>query len=88
MVIQRMLEIKNLDIKLLICPIVRNEKGLALSSRNARLTEAGKENALTLIKSLRYIKDNLDNKSVEELLEGAKAIIASNPEVELQIKLH
>ncbi|MCT1529402.1 pantoate--beta-alanine ligase [Sphingobacterium daejeonense] len=84
MVIQRMLEIKNLDIKLLICPIVRNEKGLALSSRNARLTEAGKENALTLIKSLRYIKDNLDNKSVEELLEGAKAIIASNPEVELE----
>ncbi|MFD1164615.1 pantoate--beta-alanine ligase [Sphingobacterium daejeonense] len=84
MVIQRMLEIKNLDIKLLICPIVRNEKGLALSSRNARLTEAGKENALTLIKSLRYIKDNLDNKSVEELLEEAKAIIASNPEVELE----
>ena len=84
MVIQRMLEIKNLDIKLLICPIVRNEKGLALSSRNARLTEAGKENALTLIKSLRYIKDNLDTQSVEELLEGAKAIIASNPEVELE----
>lgn len=84
MVIQRMLEIKNLDIKLLICPIVRNEKGLALSSRNARLTEAGKENALTLIKSLRYIKDNLDKQSVEELLEGAKAIIASNPEVELE----
>ena len=46
MVIQRMLEIKNLDIKLLICPIVRNEKGLALSSRNARLTEAGKELSL------------------------------------------
>jgi pantoate--beta-alanine ligase len=84
MVIQRMLEIKNLDIKLLICPIVRNEKGLALSSRNARLTEAGKENALTLIKSLRYIQDNLDTQSVEELLEGAKAIIASNPEVELE----
>lgn len=84
MVIQRMLEIKNLDIKLLICPIVRNEKGLALSSRNARLTEAGKENALTLIKSLRYIKDNLVTQSVEELLEGAKAIIASNPEVELE----
>ena len=84
MVIQRMLEIKNLDIKLLICPIVRNEKGLALSSRNARLTEAGKENALTLIQSLRYIKDNFDKQSVEELLGGAKAVIASNPEVELE----
>lgn len=84
MVIQRMLEIKNLDIKLLICPIVRNEKALALSSRNARLTEAGKENALTLIQSLRYIKDNFDKQSVEELLGGAKAVIASNPEVELE----
>lgn len=84
MVIQRMIDIKNLDIKLLICPIIRSEAGLALSSRNARLSEEGKENALTIITALRFIQDNLEQKSVAELLDGAKIIIASNPAVELE----
>lgn len=84
MVIQRMIDIKKLDIKLLICPIIRSEEGLALSSRNARLSEEGKENALTLITALRFIKDNLEEKSVAELLDGAKEILASNPAVELE----
>lgn len=84
MVIQRMIDIKKLDIKLLICPIIRSEEGLALSSRNARLSEEGKENALTLITALRFIKDNLEQKSVAELLDGAKEILASNPAVELE----
>jgi len=84
MVIQRMIDIKNLDIKLLICPIIRSEAGLALSSRNARLSAEGKENALTIITALRFIQDNLEQKSVAELLDGAKIIIASNPAVELE----
>ncbi len=84
MVIQRMIDIKKLDIKLLICPIIRSEEGLALSSRNARLSEEGKENALALITALRFIKDNLEQKSVAELLDEAKEIIASNPAVELE----
>lgn len=84
MVIQRMIDIKKLNIKLLICPIIRSEEGLALSSRNARLSEEGKENALTLITALRFLKDNLEQKSVAELLDGAKEIIASNPAVELE----
>lgn len=84
MVIQRMIDIKNLDIKLLICPIIRSEAGLALSSRNARLSEEGKENALTLIAALRFIQDNLEQKSVAELLDRAKEILASNPAVELE----
>jgi len=84
MVIQRMIDIKKLDIKLLICPIIRSEEGLALSSRNARLSEEGKENALTIITALRFIKDNLEQESVAELLDGAKEILASNPAVELE----
>lgn len=84
MVIQRMVDIKKLDIKLLICPIIRSDKGLALSSRNARLSSEGKENALTLIKSLTYIKDHFGKVSIQELLNGAEEIIALNPAVELE----
>jgi len=84
MVIQRMIDIKKLPIHLLICPTVRSEEGLALSSRNARLSEQGKADALTLSKVLRFIKANIKKRSVAELLEESKAMIAENPAVTLE----
>lgn len=78
MVIQRMIEIKNMKVKLLICPTVRNEKGLALSSRNARLSAKGRENALDIFQALTYIKTNYSADSVPQLIQSAKEIIKSN----------
>lgn len=49
------------DMKIIDCPIVREESGLALSSRNERLSEAEKQTALaisrTLFESLKWAKD-------------------------------
>ncbi|MGE8430582.1 MAG: pantoate--beta-alanine ligase [Sphingobacterium sp.] len=59
MVIKRMIAMKDLPIQLAICPIIRDQDGLALSSRNARLSEAGKRTALALSRSLLYVKDHL-----------------------------
>ncbi|KKO92921.1 MULTISPECIES: pantoate--beta-alanine ligase [Sphingobacterium] len=59
MVIKRMIAMKDLAIQLAICPIIRDQDGLALSSRNARLSEAGKRTALALSRSLQYVKDHL-----------------------------
>ena len=84
MVIQRMVEIKELPVQLLICPTIRNEKGLALSSRNARLSDQGKADALTLSAALRYIKEQIGTKEIPEILEEAKGLIAANPNVELE----
>ncbi|MEI5984924.1 pantoate--beta-alanine ligase [Sphingobacterium sp. PU5-4] len=84
MVIQRMIDIKELPIHLLICPTVRSEEGLALSSRNARLSEQGKADALTLSKVLRFIKTNIKKRSVAELLVDSKVMIAENPAVTLE----
>lgn len=84
MVIQRMIEIKKLAVKLLICPIVRNEKGLALSSRNARLSDDGRDIALVLSKALNRIKSSNKEKSPAELIAEAKEIIKSVPQVELE----
>lgn len=84
MVIQRMIDIKELPIHLLICPTVRSEEGLALSSRNARLSEQGKADALTLSKVLRFIKANIKKRSVAELLAESKDMIAENPAVTLE----
>jgi pantoate--beta-alanine ligase len=59
MVIKRMIAMKDLPIQLAICPIIRDRDGLALSSRNARLSEAGKRTALALSRSLQYVKDHI-----------------------------
>lgn len=42
-VIRRMVQILNLDVQIIDCPIVREPDGLALSSRNVRLTAQGRE---------------------------------------------
>ncbi len=61
MVIKRMIEMKNLPIQLAICPIIRDQDGLALSSRNMRLSEEGKRIALALSRSLTYVKDHIND---------------------------
>ena len=61
MVIKRMIEMKGLVIQLAICPIIRDRDGLALSSRNMRLSEDGKRKALALSRSLQYVKDHIND---------------------------
>ena len=47
----------NFPIEIVSCPIVREESGLALSSRNKYLSEEGKKDALVLSKILMNIKN-------------------------------
>ena len=55
-ILRKMVEDLNVPIKLVGCPIVREESGLALSSRNKYLDDKGKEDALALNKILNNIK--------------------------------
>ncbi|MEO3947516.1 pantoate--beta-alanine ligase [Gorillibacterium sp. CAU 1737] len=51
-VITRMVEDLNLDVEIVPCPIVREDSGLALSSRNVYLSDEEKRQALVLSESL------------------------------------
>jgi pantoate--beta-alanine ligase len=60
-VITRMVKDLNYDIDIVICPIVREPEGLAMSSRNIYLTPEQREKALVILKSL---------KTAEQLVNG------------------
>ncbi len=55
-IIKKMVKDLNVPIEIVQCPIVREESGLALSSRNKYLTEQGKKEALVLSQILKNIK--------------------------------
>ena len=55
-IVKKMVRDLNVPVKIIQCPIVREESGLALSSRNKYLTEEGKKDALVLSKILNNIK--------------------------------
>lgn len=84
MVIKRMVEIKKLPIDIEICPTVRSEQGLALSSRNSRLSEEGKVKALTIFRALSYIKAHFYEEDPLLLKEKAISILAEEPEIKIE----
>lgn len=55
-ILKKMVSDLNIPVEIISCPIVREESGLALSSRNKYLSESGKESALSISKLLFNIK--------------------------------
>lgn len=71
MVIEQMIKEKALPITIALCPIIRDDNGLALSSRNMRLSEQGKQQALALFRTLQFIKNNVQKIDLPELKKMA-----------------
>jgi pantoate--beta-alanine ligase len=83
LMIQNMVRHFNMPVQLITCPIIREEDGLAMSSRNIHLNKADRQNALVLSKALFYVRDNFDRLDIPELLDEARAMIQATPGVEL-----
>ncbi len=71
MVIKRLVELKKIKITIHICPTLRETSGLAMSSRNMRLTDMDKSQALTIFKMLSYINDNIKPGDLHKLKQTA-----------------
>ncbi len=72
-IIKKMCKDLDIPVKIVACPIIRSNDGLALSSRNAYLTRAGRAKSITINKLLFKIQElyNTGLKSKEKILEIA-----------------
>ena len=66
-VIKQLVKYLNLDIKIIECPIIREESGLAMSSRNALLTSEERAIAANIYRILKESVTKKDSLSVGEL---------------------
>ncbi|WP_183568002.1 pantoate--beta-alanine ligase [Mucilaginibacter sp. SP1R1] len=84
MVISKMVELLNMPVKLVMCPIQRESDGLAMSSRNIHLTPADRSNALILSKTLNWVKYNFNADDIPALKQQAELMISNQPGIELE----
>jgi len=82
--IRRLVEDLNLDVRLVICPIVRDADGLAKSSRNAYLSAEDRQAALVLSRSLRRAEElaQLGQTDAQKLVEEMRSVFAGEPRVQ------
>ncbi|MBV4358585.1 pantoate--beta-alanine ligase [Pinibacter aurantiacus] len=78
MVINKLIQIENLDTKLHTRPTLREKDGLAMSSRNVRLNEEERKNALTIYRVLNYLKDHIEKESIAYLLDRSNLMLTDN----------
>ncbi|AOM77577.1 pantoate--beta-alanine ligase [Pedobacter steynii] len=83
LMIENMVAYFKLPVQIISCPIIREDDGLAMSSRNIHLNAADRKNALVLSRALSYVKDHFEEKTISELLQGAKEMISEVDGVEL-----
>ncbi len=69
LVLKKMISFLNLDTSVIICPTQRESDGLAMSSRNVRLSPIEREKATFLFKILNYINENSKAGDLEKLLQ-------------------
>ncbi len=82
-VLRKMVRDLNFPVELVVCPIVREPDGLAMSSRNAFLTREERGRALVLQRALREVSrlaaDGVT--AAQDLIAAAEAILALEPGV-------
>ena len=85
-VIRRMTEDLNFPIEIVICPIVREPDGLAMSSRNVYFDADQRKAATVLYRSLSAAKAAYEKgeRNAEKLRQIMKATIASEPLAQMQ----
>ncbi|MCK5823074.1 MAG: pantoate--beta-alanine ligase [Bacteroidales bacterium] len=83
-IIKKMVEILNIPIKIIACPIVREKDGLAMSSRNLLLSKDQRKNSSFISETLFKARNLINKLNVKELKDWVVDTINSNPFLEVE----
>jgi len=83
-IIKKMVETKQLPYNIVGCPIEREVHGLAMSSRNERLSPSTREEAGFIYKTLKAAKAKFGTESAQDIKDWVTAQFAENQTLELE----
>ncbi|MGH8630412.1 MAG: pantoate--beta-alanine ligase, partial [Burkholderiales bacterium] len=84
-ILRKMVRDLDLPVEIVVCPIVREPDGLAMSSRNAYLSAAQRQSATVLHRSLRRVQELAEKgeRRSAKLIDAAQRIFLEEPDVRL-----
>ena len=83
-IIKKLVEIENLPVDVIGCPILRENDGLAMSSRNVRLTEEERKIAPLIFNTLKKVITLSKTKSLQEVYRFVQDEFNSEPRFDLE----
>ncbi len=83
-IVKKMVSKNHLQVNVIGCPIFREPNGLAMSSRNERLTEKQREEASLIYKTLVEAKEKFTIDSAKSVADWVKKVFEKNPTFELE----
>ena len=83
-IIQKLVEMEKMPLEIVPCPIVREEDGLAMSSRNERLTVSERAIAPIIYQTLQEAVNLKNSKSPDEVKAWVTEKFSESPEFELE----
>lgn len=82
-IVRRLTEIMKLELQIVPCPIIREKDGLAMSSRNIRLTREERKLAPFIYKTLMLATKKKEELSPPELKDWVRSTFDKQPELRL-----
>jgi len=79
-IVKKLVEKNNMPINIIGCPISREPNGLAMSSRNERLTHPEREAAALIYKTLQTVREHFKTNSIADVKGYVTATFATHPE--------
>ncbi len=84
LIIKKLVKDKDLGVTICPCPIVRELNGLAMSSRNTRLSKRLRERSGIIYKTLQSAREQFGTESVTRIVDWVQEVFKKDPDFKLE----
>lgn len=83
-IVKKLVKKHKIPVEIVGCPILRETSGLAMSSRNARLSEEERKEATLIYKTLQAAKTKFATQSAKQVAAWVEKVFVQNPGFQLE----